>query len=100
MPCKVTVLPVPVAPAISPWRLARDRSRLCGLPPPDSAPMKMPLPLTPHLLRPAFAQQQRQRKPRRRKAALLARDVDPDEGLWAIAALDQQQNAGATRPFG
>ena len=28
--CRVTVLPVPVAPATSPWRLARASNRFCG----------------------------------------------------------------------
>ena len=30
MTCSVTVLPVPVAPATRPWRLARASSRLCA----------------------------------------------------------------------
>src|SRR5204862_231400 len=43
MPWIVTVLPVPVAPAISPCRLARLSTRDCGCAPPVPAPMKMPV---------------------------------------------------------
>ena len=43
MPWMVTVLPVPVAPAIRPWRLARLRIELLALAAAALAPMKMPV---------------------------------------------------------
>src|SRR4051812_27574165 len=94
IPWRVTVLPVPVAPAISPWRLARVSSRLCALPPPDCAPMKMPLSLTRHLRPRHFAQQQLQRKCaiQERACPLFRTYVDSDEGLGRRAPLHQQQD--------
>jgi DNA helicase HerA-like ATPase len=43
-PCRVTVLPVPVAPAMRPWRLARRRVRIWGAASlPSLLPMKSPV---------------------------------------------------------
>ena len=94
MPCRVTVLPVPVAPAISPWRLARFSSSCCGLAPPGPAPMK----IAASLKRTSSVRGHAWPTSRLSARASAAGDVDSDERLRRGAALDQQQHARRGRP--
>src|SRR5690242_11666198 len=94
MPCSVTVLPVPVAPAISPWRLARFSSSDCRLVvSSELAPMKMlpsAMPALPRCCHGTLPRGSALRKPKQKPpgANRAAFALPARAGLFVVVGLD------------